>query len=312
MSHDVISHAFVFRQATSHCYSSLAFLIYDWLLGLESEVQHIWMQPQKRVFKCLYIYFRYFSLLIQATHPGLVEYLVGSHDSPSFCLAWSIYASLVGQVHVTAVEMVLAVRVYALFNRSRRIAFLVGFHILLQVTSSMVNVVYTIRAAKYHEYCIFSKPPLQLTYHGIIVLSTQITLMGLTLLKTVLARRSGWGRTPIVSLLLRDSSAVFVVISALCLLTIGFCRLNGEGAIVMLFWNVSILSSCGCWLLINTQQLVAHCPTRGVRSPSIRSSVLSTLVEIEQWHIDESCSGMLLDSDHDISFISSTSDSVAR
>lgn len=289
------------------------------------------MQPQKRVFKCLYIYFRYFSLLIQATHPGLVEYLVGSHDSPSFCLAWSIYASLVGQVHVTAVEMVLAVRVYALFNRSRRIAFLVGFHILLQVTSSVVNVIYTIRAAKYHEYCIFSKPPLQLTYHGIIVLSTQITLMGLTLLKTVLARRSGWGRTPIVSLLLRDSSAVFVVISALCLLTIGFCRLNGEGAIVMLLyiwpfillfcaddmftrfsWNVSILSSCGCWLLINTQQLVAHCPTRGVRSPSIRSSVLSTLVEIEQWHVDESCSGMLLDSDHDISFISSTSDSVAR
>lgn len=193
MSHDVISHAFVFRQATSHCYSSLAFLIYDWLLGLESEVQHIWMQPQKRVFKCLYVYFRYFSLLIQAIHPGLVEYLVGSHDSPSPCLAWSIYASLVGQVHVTAVEMVLAVRVYALFNRSRRIAFLVGFHILLQVTSSVVNVVYTIRAAKYHGYCIFSKPPLQLTYHGIIVLSTQITLMGLTLLKTVLARRSGWG-----------------------------------------------------------------------------------------------------------------------
>jgi hypothetical protein len=104
--------------------------------------------------------------------------------------------------------------------------------------------------------------------------------MGLTLLKTVLTRRSGWGRTPIVSLLLRDSSAVFFVISgqrlcawyifqhslsliALCLLTIGFCRLHGEGAIVMLLyiwpftllfcaddmfirfsWSVSILSSC--------------------------------------------------------------------
>lgn len=124
-------------------------------------------------------------------------------------------------------------------------------------------------------------------YHSysIIVLSTQITLMGLTLLKTVLARRSGWGRTPIVSLLLRDSSAVFFVISgqrlrawymfqyslsliALCLSTIGFCRLNGEGAIVMLLyiwpfillfcaddmftrfsWSVSILSSCvSYWL----------------------------------------------------------------
>ncbi|KAG2072033.1 hypothetical protein BDR04DRAFT_470856 [Suillus decipiens] len=200
------------------------------------------MQPQKRVFKWLYIYFRYFSLLAQATHPGLVEYFAGGHGSPFSCLAWKIYASLVGRVHITAIEIVLAVQVYALFNRSRRIAFLVGFHILLEVISSVVNVVYTIRANK-HGYCIFSKPPDELMYYS----------------------RSGWGRTPIVSLLLRDSSAVLFVISALCLLTMGFCRLNGERVTVMFFWG-----------------LVAHCPTRSILSASIRTSVLSTLIEIEQ------------------------------
>ncbi|KAG2338961.1 hypothetical protein BDR05DRAFT_968593 [Suillus weaverae] len=281
MSQDVISFAFVFRQATNHCYSSLAFLIYDWLLNLESEVQHIWMQPQKRVFRWLYIYFRYFSMLIQAIHPGIIEYLAGGHGSRSSCLAWKIYASLVGQVNITAVEMLLAVRVYALFNRSRRIAFLVGFHILVDVISSVVNAVYTIRATKYHKHCISSKPPHQLMYHSIIVLSTQVTLMGLTLLKTVLSRRSGWGRTPIVSLLLRDSSAVLFVISALCLLSIGLCQLNDERPAVMFFWSVSILPSCGCWLLMNTQQLIAHCPTRKESSASIRAPVLSTLIEIE-------------------------------
>lgn len=260
------------------------------------------MQPQKRAFKWLYIYFRYFSLLIQAIHPSLLEYLVESRDSLSSCLAWNIYASLVGQAHITAVETVLAVRVYALFNKSRRIAFLVGFHIVLQVISSVVNAVYTIRAAKYDGYCIFSKPLHQLTYHGIVVLSTQITLIGLTSLKTILTRRSGWGRTPIVSLLLRDSSTVLFVVSALCLSTIGICRLNGEGAIVMLFWSVSILSSCGCWLLMNTQQLVAHYHTRGARSTSIRNPVLSTFVEFEQWHVDEYCSGTMFDSNHDMSF----------
>ncbi|KAG1816342.1 uncharacterized protein BJ212DRAFT_1354314 [Suillus subaureus] len=281
MSQDVISYAFVFRQATSHCYSSLAFFIYGWLLGLESEIQHIWMQPQKRVFRWLYIYFRYVSLLIQAIHPGVMEYFAGGHGSPSSCLAWNIYVSFLGQVHVTAVEVLLAVRVYALFNRSRRIAFLVGFHILLEVISSVVNAVYTIRATEYHGYCIFYKPSHQLLYYSIIILSTQITLMGLTLSKTILTRRSGWGRTPIVSLLLRDGSAVLFVISALCLLTIGFCRLNGERATVIFFWSVSILSSCGCWLLMNTQQLVAHGRSRRVCSASIRTSVLSTIIEIE-------------------------------
>ncbi|KAG1774745.1 hypothetical protein EV702DRAFT_1122482 [Suillus placidus] len=282
MSQDVISYAFVFRQATSHCYSSLAFLIYDWLLNFESEVQHIWMQPQKRVFRWLYIYFRYFSMLIQAIHPSIMDYFAGGHGSPSFCLAWKIYAPLVTQVNTTAVEMLLAVRVYALFNRSRRIAFLVGFHILLDVISSVVNAVYTIQATKHHgPYCISSKPPRQLLYHSIIVLSTQITLMGLTLLKTVLSRRSGWGRTPIVSLLLRDSRAVLFVISALCLLSIGLCRLDGARTTVMFFWSVSILSSSGCWLLMNTQQLVAHYPTRKEHSASIRPPVLSTIIEIE-------------------------------
>lgn len=311
MSQDGISFAFVFRQASSHCYSSLAFLIYDWLLGLESEVQHIWMQPQKRVFKWLYIYFRYFSLLAQATHPGLVEYFAGGRGSPFSCLAWKIYASLVGRVHITAVEIVLAVQVYALFNRSRRIAFLVGFHILLEVISSLVNVVYTVRAT-IHGYCMFSKPPDQLMYHSIIILSTQITLICLTLLKTVLTSRSGWGRTPIISLLLRDSSAVLFVISALCLLMIGFCRLDGERAAVMFFWGVPILSLCGCRLLINIQQLVAHCPTRNVRSASIRTSVLSTLIEIEQWHTGQPHSSILFNSNHDMYFSSNTLDQMAR
>ncbi|KAG2356803.1 hypothetical protein BDR07DRAFT_418086 [Suillus spraguei] len=179
--------------------------------------------------------------------------------------------------------------VYALFNRSRRIAFLVGFHILLEVISSLVNVVYTVRAT-IHGYCMFSKPPDQLMYHS----------------------RSGWGRTPIISLLLRDSSAVLFVISALCLLMIGFCRLDGERATVMFFWGVPILSLCGCRLLINIQQLVAHCPTRNVRSASIRTSVLSTLIEIEQWHTGQPHSSILFNSNHDMYFSSNTLDQMAR
>ncbi|KAG2123429.1 hypothetical protein DEU56DRAFT_829906 [Suillus clintonianus] len=185
---------------------------------------------------------------------------------------------MVGQVHITAVEMVLAVRVYALYNRSRRIAFLIGFQILLEVASSVVNTVYAVRITR---SCMFSKPPHQLLYHGIIVLSTHTTLMGLPLLKHVLTRSSGWGRTPLVSLILRDGSAVHFVVSALCVVMIGFCRLDGERATVMFFWSLSILSSCGCWLLMNTQRLVTH-PTHRVSSTSIRASVLSTHIEIEQ------------------------------
>jgi hypothetical protein len=40
---------------------------------------------------------------------------------------------------------------------------------------------------------------------------SQLTVLVLTVVKHVLTRRAGWGRTPIVSLMLRDGTLVFIV-----------------------------------------------------------------------------------------------------
>lgn len=42
---------------------------------------------------------------------------------------------------------------------------------------------------------------------------TQVVILGLTLVKHSFARREGWGRTPVISLVLRDGSYVFLIIS---------------------------------------------------------------------------------------------------
>jgi len=181
-------------------------------------------------------------------HPGVIEYLGNGHDSLSYCIAWKIYASAIVQFHFTAVEMVLAVRgtsrerswsfinaeisIRALQQESSycfpgrlsyfaRIFFFDGERDIRSESQQRWEL-YILQAAA--SAAIPRVSSLWLGCHGlwrngryscsIIVFSTHTSLMGLILLRHALARRAGWGRTPIVSLLLRDSGVTHLVISS--------------------------------------------------------------------------------------------------
>jgi hypothetical protein len=47
---------------------------------------------------------------------------------------------------------------------------------------------------------------------SIAVVVAQSTLLGLALMKHIVARRAGWGRTPLISVLIRDGTATYVII----------------------------------------------------------------------------------------------------
>lgn len=49
-------------------------------------------------------------------------------------------------------------------------------------------------------------------YLSILALCTQTTILFLTFAKQIFAARTGWGRTPLVSLMIRDGSFAFVAI----------------------------------------------------------------------------------------------------
>lgn len=49
-------------------------------------------------------------------------------------------------------------------------------------------------------------------HHSIISLCTQSSILFLTIAKQIFAKRTGWGRTPMVSLMIRDGTFAFVMI----------------------------------------------------------------------------------------------------
>ncbi|KAG2072032.1 hypothetical protein BDR04DRAFT_1117259 [Suillus decipiens] len=85
-------------------------------------------------------------------------------------------------------------------------------------------------------YCILSKPPYQIIYHAVFsiaVMTTQSALLGLALIKHILARRDGWGRAPLVSLLIRDGTTTFFITCVILFCIGSFCELRDERTVIM-------------------------------------------------------------------------------
>lgn len=254
------------REVHCHLVSSFVLQLWDMVITSQSEIEHIWPTPWNSFSKWLYLFLRYLSLATQIFHQFAVPYLNSGKAPKSSCFAWFVYTAVMAQFQITAVEIILAFRVYALFNRSRRIAIILGSLMSLEYIVLMIVISVSFHRIPSIPYCILSKPPSQIMYHAIAVVATQSTLLGLALIKNILARRAGWGRAPLVSLLIRDGTATYFIICVIFFCIGSFCELRDERTVIMFFWLISIISSCGCRLIINMQRLavdeklVPHAP----------------------------------------------------
>ncbi|KAJ8594131.1 hypothetical protein M405DRAFT_730282, partial [Rhizopogon salebrosus TDB-379] len=269
--------------------SSFTFLLWDTMITLKSEIEYIWSKPWTSFFKWLYFYLRYFGLAIQIFHLFAAPYLNSGNTSKSICFMWYVYGAVLAQLHTTAIEIILAVRVYALFNRSRRIAILLGLLMMLEYIMLVIVVGKCFPAIVIPPYCILSKPLpesvylMQVSLFSIVILVTQTTILGLTLMKHILAKRAGWGRTPLVSLLIRDGTTAYFIICMIFFLMVSLCKLHDERSVIIFFWTISIVSSYGCRLIINMQRLTDDGKTHSVPHPRITSQYphITSQIEVE-------------------------------
>ncbi|KAJ7669123.1 hypothetical protein B0H17DRAFT_989749 [Mycena rosella] len=102
--------------------AGLTWLLHDYFITLEDEIQYIW--PQRRSFgKFMFFWIRYYSIalllfdVIQIhvfARPGIT--------SNNLCVAMDTIIRVVGAVSLWSVEIIMQLRVFALYGCSRRIA----------------------------------------------------------------------------------------------------------------------------------------------------------------------------------------------
>ncbi|KAG9309986.1 hypothetical protein JVU11DRAFT_10020 [Chiua virens] len=248
----IVTYAAAVRDVRCHSVAALTFLVWNTFLTFDEEVQCIWLMRNKNPLKWLYFYLRYSVLIAHITHNCLIDQLANS-TYPPICNVWRLYLMVFSQSLTTSIKIVLAIRIYALYNRSRRMAFLLLILHLIEIGGA-VRMILT-ESDGFYGICLLLRPGDSSKNQAFVSFTTQCILIVLTLVKCFLATKAGWGRTPLVSLLIRDGSAVYIFECLLLACALIVCGLRHERGIALFFWVTSLYSFYGCYLVMGLERL---------------------------------------------------------
>jgi len=240
-------------------WSALSLMCYEKAITFDTEVE-ILRTPRWGLVTVLYLFTRYYPLVMQITNHFLILNMQSKYPVPMhMCRTWWIYQTIVGHTTMISVELILMLRVHALYNRSFRIGFILSLALLGEIIVICICGRRTLTIVNFDAVCaVAGKIPRDAIYLAAGPVFTQTVILALTALKHLFAIRQGWGRTPLVSLMVRDGALVFVVISTLLALTLIFVVTQDTLTQILFFLFVSVVPALGCRLIANMQQLATH------------------------------------------------------
>ncbi|KAH8986466.1 hypothetical protein EDB92DRAFT_1949136 [Lactarius akahatsu] len=193
--------------------AALAFLVWDILITLDQEVEAVWTKPNKFYTKWLFFFVRYFAVAMQVALLFVGTRIAFSlHYTYSDCVKWYVFQEVGTQALIAAVEFILIVRVHALYDRSRIVTSIL---VLLFIAENIVMIVTLVRVVPeigFDRICTVVHSPPRLLLFAVAFVSFETVLFILTLFKFIVALRNGWGRTPVLYLLVRDGTWAFILI----------------------------------------------------------------------------------------------------
>jgi len=233
--------------------AAFTFLVWDSILTFQDEVEYIWRMRQC-IFKWFYFYFRYVSLATHIFHLVVSSHLSSGHTSDFLCRMWYRYVFLITQVSDCMIEIILATRVFALFNRSRKVGILFGVLILSHLGVSGTSIV-QFPEAEYFEACILPYPQKEMVASQIsLVFTFQSITIGMTVFKHAVWDGPGRRRVPTLSFLVQDAARNYVTFFLLGSISLAACGLDDLRGMAITHWSISMFSTIGCRLILNMER----------------------------------------------------------
>ncbi|THV06171.1 hypothetical protein K435DRAFT_773378 [Dendrothele bispora CBS 962.96] len=247
--------------------SSAAFLVYDTLLTLDDEVNYIWNNFRQSWIKWHFVLVRYWSLSYILIRLGVQMAIVsGNIKSLSIMKAWLLSQTVIGNLLIITVQIILMVRVYALYDKNRYIAWMFSLLAVSECVTTVLNVIFTTHRDLTLSN-VLGPAPRSFVYFGIIPSLTQLTILVLTLLQYRRAARGGWAKTPIIGLMIRDGTIAFIVLFAMTAGWVITTVMSSRYTPVFYSWLICFGASTACRIIINTYQIgpAPRLPTRSTR-----------------------------------------------
>ncbi|KAF8900702.1 hypothetical protein CPB84DRAFT_1778704 [Gymnopilus junonius] len=233
--------------------AGLVWLIWEYVVTWHNEYRYIWGGSMNRV-KYIYLFSRYFAIAAQVVNTCLVFFPlsrlpVGRRE----CEAWLLFMIVSACLLMLAVDIVIMLRVYALYNCSLRIALFLAFLLLGQIAVATTCTALTIPKTPFGPTCDVLKTPLDAAY----IMAAAIFSQTVLLILTVRKRKVAFGQSPVVDLVVRDGAWVFALIVSMFVVIIPYLLVAQVAKpYVILVLPLSLLSIMACRLILNMQKVV--------------------------------------------------------
>ncbi|KAH6910373.1 hypothetical protein BKA70DRAFT_1272900 [Coprinopsis sp. MPI-PUGE-AT-0042] len=260
-----------------HLASVAAFtaLLWDWAITFSDEVELIWTKRNDSWLKWMFLFTRYYILLSSLAGrivDGLIIY--GYPLRVTAVRIWWASEVLVASHSMHALELLLMMRVYALWNRPRWMAIMFAIMFTLENILVIIGIVAHLPDPDtFVVLNILLKLPHSFVYFGLSNMVVQVVIMVLTIHKY---RKEQWKTIPIAKLVLRDGTVAFCTISTVGCLMSFYAVFDIYFATAPFPWLLVAISAVTTRLITNMQRL----PQNGVfeRGQAVSTAIQFTTV----------------------------------
>ncbi|KAF9559035.1 hypothetical protein CPC08DRAFT_724147 [Agrocybe pediades] len=226
--------------------SALAVQSWDFITHVADEVEYLW-----RILRQRKVYFRQSVVLFRTLYYAW---------SPDFCPRIFALKSVLCQAVLTIVEIILLLRVYALYGQSQKAKhFLISIFSVATILETVGNGL-VVRSLLGGVGCI--PPKLSKTGIGLFIVGaaiTQAVIISSTVINFRARGREGWSRSPLGSLVLREGVTIFFLVIVLILTSTTFEVAQDHVSTAVrdagFSWYLALFSVAGSRLILNMRKL---------------------------------------------------------
>ncbi|KAF9480743.1 hypothetical protein BDN70DRAFT_594111 [Pholiota conissans] len=246
-------------------FGALAIQAWELFAHLTDEVEYLW-KGRFNFIKALYFCSRYVSLAAQIVNQLLSYGIAIKLEKAGNCSTIFVFKSVIGHAALTMLEIILFIRVYALYKQSLKIKYILAIVYICAASLEIVGNGFVIRSIIQTGGC--QSPSMD---NGALILFGsgagfyQIAIFAMSLYKLY---DGGLSKTPLTTLMLRDGVIVFVLLTAMMLVLLTYDSLarNLDLAFGKAFLScfISVISISASSLILNMRKLAVKNTLRSV------------------------------------------------
>jgi len=249
-------------------YSSLAalvFLVLECLSNSRAEYNFIWRAPTT-VVKFIYLISRYSALLGLAVHYCLIHlFLIDAPVKLEQCRIWYIFTFGICATTMAALDIILLLRVYALYGKNVRV-YVLALPLIPQFVVASILMERASHTDMFNSHCDKDTSPIDCSLMGSTVLLAHVALWVATF------RKRNLGDAAVLQLVIREGACIVLMLVGIIATTLAFAVVSDSSNLFVIFvWPTALISTITCRIILNMQTLK-------IESPGSTDLYLSTII----------------------------------